>query len=147
MGRTVSFAELRLALVAGALLGFAWANAGTPTQAGGDPSAALPAAVRVVDGDTFWHGGDKIRIADIDTPETHPPRCAYEAQLGAEATQRLDELLAEGPFELRPTGGRDVDRYGRKLRLVVRDGRSLGGVLVAEGLARPWTGRREPWCT
>jgi endonuclease YncB( thermonuclease family) len=54
-------------------------------------------------------------------------------------------LLAAGPFELRMLG-RDVDRYGRKLRVVVRDGRSLGDQLVAEGLARTWTGRREPWC-
>jgi micrococcal nuclease len=42
--------------------------------------------------------------------------------------------------------GRDEDRYGRKLRVVVRDGRSIGDMLVAEGLARAWTGRREPRC-
>ena len=36
----------------------------------------------VVDGDTFWCNGQKIRIADIDTPETHPARCAAEAELG-----------------------------------------------------------------
>lgn len=27
----------------------------------------------VVDGDTFWFKGEKIRIADIDTPELSPP--------------------------------------------------------------------------
>jgi micrococcal nuclease len=99
----------------------------------------------VVDGDTFWYGGDKIRIADIDAPETHPPRCEYEARLGAEATRRLLQLLNEGPFTLRAQG-RDEDRYGRKLRIVTRDRRSLGGVLVSEGLAREWTGHRQPWC-
>src|SRR3546814_17282217 len=26
----------------------------------------------VVDGDTFWFAGEKYRIADIDTPATHP---------------------------------------------------------------------------
>jgi endonuclease YncB( thermonuclease family) len=52
----------------------------------------------------------------------------------------------EAPFEVAPIGGRDEDRYGRKLRIVTRGGRSLGDVLVAEGLARTWTGRREPWC-
>ena len=31
-------------------------------------------------------------------------------------------------------------------RVVTRDGRSLGDRLVAEGLARTWTGRRQPWC-
>lgn len=106
----------------------------------------IRSAVRVVDGDTFWIGGDKVRIADIDTPETHPPRCADEAERGERATRRLAALLNEGPFELQPIAGRDVDRYGRKLRIVTRNGRSLGDVLVAEGLARTWTGRREPWC-
>jgi endonuclease YncB( thermonuclease family) len=99
----------------------------------------------VVDGDTFWTGGIKVRIADIDAPETHPPRCEHEAELGAAATQRLKALLNEGPFALK-TEGRDEDQYGRKLRVVTRDGRSLGGVLVSEGLAREWTGRRMPWC-
>src|SRR5688572_20902271 len=39
----------------------------------------------VVDGDTLWLGGQKIRVADIDAPETHGPRCAAEARLGAAA--------------------------------------------------------------
>ncbi len=99
----------------------------------------------VVDGDTFWMAGEKIRIADIDAPETHPPRCADEAALGARATARLHALLNAGPVALE-IDGRDTDRYGRKLRIVTRGGTSLGDMLVAEGLARPWTGRRMPWC-
>jgi micrococcal nuclease len=122
------------------------AGAGPGERTGTERPVASMAGLRVVDGDTFWLGGEKIRIADIDTPETHPPRCAYEAELGARATRRLQMLLAEAPFTLAPIGGRDVDRYGRKLRIVTRGGRSLGDVLVAEGLARTWTGRREPWC-
>ena len=43
----------------------------------------------VVDGDTIWLGGEKIRVADIDAPETHPPKCAEEARLGEAATRRL----------------------------------------------------------
>lgn len=100
----------------------------------------------VVDGDTIWHAGEKIRIADIDAPETHPARCAHEAQLGAAATKRLQALLNQGAFVLR-TGRRDTDRYGRKLRLVERNGQSLGLMLVQEGLARPYTGgARRAWC-
>jgi micrococcal nuclease len=97
----------------------------------------------VIDGDTFYLGRQSIRIADIDAPEVSPPRCIREADLGARATDRLYELLNAGPFELR---GSRTDRYGRQLRTVYRDGRSLGDVLVSEGLARKWTGRREPWC-
>ena len=99
----------------------------------------------VVDGDTFWMAGEKIRIADIDTPETHPSRCPQEEDLGSRATLRLQALLNAGPVTLAPID-RDIDRYGRKLRIVERGGQSLGYTLVAEGLARPWTGRRQPWC-
>ena len=99
----------------------------------------------VVDGDTFWFRGEKIRIADIDAPETHPSRCAAEASKGAAATRRLQALLNAGPFGLESID-RDTDRYGRKLRLVTRGGESLGGTLVGEGLARWYDGGRQPWC-
>lgn len=98
-----------------------------------------------VDGDTAWINGTKIRVADIDAPETHPPRCPSEAALGDKATRRLAALLSQGPFELKPIN-RDTDRYGRKLRVIVRNGHSLGDRLVAEGLARTWDGARHPWC-
>ncbi|MBB3314604.1 endonuclease YncB(thermonuclease family) [Rhizobium sp. BK181] len=100
----------------------------------------------VVDGDTLWIGGQKIRVADIDTPEVSEPRCPSELALGNKATARLVELVNEGPFELKAWPGRDEDKYGRKLRVLVRDGHSLGDILVSEGLARTWTGRRQPWC-
>lgn len=99
----------------------------------------------VVDGDTIWLRGEKIRIADIDTPETHPPRCAQEARLGEAATRRLRQLLNGGAVSVRPID-RDEDSYGRKLRIVLVDGRSVGDTLVGEGLARPYRGGRRPWC-
>ena len=100
----------------------------------------------VVDGDTFWLNGVRIRVADIDTPEISEPRCNAEYALGIRARDRFRDLLSEGAFIVVPIGGRDEDQYGRKLRVVLRDGASLGDQLVAEGLARTWTGRREPWC-
>lgn len=100
----------------------------------------------VVDGDTFWMDGEKIRIADIDTPETHPARCAEEQRLGDAATDRLQALLNRGDFRLQPIA-RDTDRYGRKLRIVMKGDQSIGMVLVREGLARPYKGgQRAPWC-
>ena len=95
----------------------------------------------VVDGDTFWMAGDKIRIADIDTPETHPARCPEEARLGAAATQRLQALLNSGAVTLHPID-RDTDRYGRKLRRVEVDGRGVGDTLVAELTKRGYTVKR-----
>lgn len=99
----------------------------------------------VVDGDTFWLDGTKIRIADINTPEVSSPQCAQEAALGRRATERLTQLLNAGPFTLARID-RDEDRYGRKLRIVRRDGQSVGMALVAEGLAEAWQGYRGSWC-
>lgn len=104
-----------------------------------------PRVTCVVDGDTFWLEGTKIRIADINTPETSQPGCAAEAELGKRATRRLVELLNAGPFALE-VNGRETDRYGRALRVVTRKGQSLGAILEAEGLAERWKGRRSDWC-
>ena len=100
----------------------------------------------MIDGDTIRAGGIKIRLEDIDAPEVFSPKCASELARGNRATERLLELINAGPFELVRTGTRDEDRYGRKLRTLMRAGHSLGASLIAEGLARPWDGARHPWC-
>lgn len=100
----------------------------------------------VVDGDTFWFKGDKIRLADIDAPEISSPDCEDENAVGEIARDRLLELLNAGAFSLQ-SGWRDTDRYGRKLRTVTRDRESLGEKLVEEGLAGRWGGPRRDWCS
>jgi micrococcal nuclease len=100
----------------------------------------------VIDGDTIRYGGVRIRLADIDAPEITNPKCASEAALGDRATQRLVQLINAGPFQVVRAGGRDEDLYGRKLRVLTRDGRSVADTLVAEGLARRWDGVRRSWC-
>ncbi|WP_225205481.1 thermonuclease family protein [Novosphingobium huizhouense] len=136
----------------------AWPSA--PRPAAASPAEENPAQERarfavcgpgprvtcVVDGDTFWLRRTKIRIADINAPEVGHPACADEARLGAAATRRLTELLNAGPFTLTIEGSRATDRYGRALRVVMRDGESLGLALEREGLAERWKGRRGDWC-
>lgn len=104
--------------------------------------------IRVIDGDTFEDTADNItyRIENIDTPETGSrARCAAERDLGNRATRAARTLIANaGNLEIHPTGR--IDRYDRAIALVVVDGRDFGQTLIAEGLARPWRGRREPWC-
>lgn len=97
-------------------------------------AAVAPAAVRVIDGDTFEHDGMRVRVADIDAPELDG-RCAYETELAARATGRLRALLVGGDVARSPSpDGRDEDRYGRKLRIVAA--RS-----VAFWWRRDWRGR------
>lgn len=99
----------------------------------------------VVDGDTIWLRGTKIRIADIDAPEIHDFRCPEEKALGDRATERLHELLQGGTLTLGSIGRGD-DQFGRKLRIVMVDGASVGEALVGEGLARWYGGGRRSWC-
>lgn len=104
----------------------------------------VPSRNCVVDGDTFVVAGKAIRVADVATPAGGDPACAREAELASQAMRRLQQLLNAGPIELR-TAGADTDVYGRKLRTVYRDGRSLGQTLIDEGLARR-AGAAGNWC-
>lgn len=99
----------------------------------------------VVDGDTVWIAGEKVRIAGIDAPETHEPRCAAEAELGRRAALRLQALLSSGPLTATPIA-RDRDPNGRLLRNIAVGGRDVGKALVGEGLAREYRGRKTGWC-
>lgn len=135
--------------IPGGVVGIYWPIGSASAEARTTYSFAVCGMVRrtcVVDGDTIWLEGVKIRIADIDTPEISQPQCDYEYDLGIRARDRLVVLLNQGEFSAVPIGNRDEDQYGRKLRVLVRDGRSIGDQLVSEGLARTWIGKREPWC-
>ena len=115
-------------------------------EEGGLPrgSAARNDRLYVIDGDTFGIGGRHIRIAGIDAPETHPPRCLEEARLGLAATAKLKELLANGTVTLNGSGH---DQYGRELRSVQVGGQDVGEAMIAAGLARSYSGgRRGGWC-
>lgn len=103
----------------------------------------------VIDGDTITLDRERIRIANIDAPEIGNPKCDAELRLGHVAKRRLEELLGSGRITIHrgdPKDGRMTDRYGRTLATVTVDGRDVGRILVAEDLARPWTGRRRSWC-
>jgi micrococcal nuclease len=106
---------------------------------------AAPRQTCVVDGDTIWLAGEKVRLADINAPETSEAACPAERAQGEAAKMRLLFLLNAGPIEL-VSGTRSHDRYGRRLAVVVRRGQSLGTQLIAEGLAEPWQGKRGDWC-
>lgn len=99
----------------------------------------------VVDGDTFWHQGVKIHLADVDAPQTERAKCDGERRRGFDAAVRLRDLLNAGPFELRKYGDGD-ESDGGKLRVVARGGRSLGVTLVSEGLAKKPAAKPQPWC-
>lgn len=100
---------------------------------------------KVVDGDTFYVGPDKVRVIGINTPEVGE----NEEELGEEAKIRAEELILNKTVYLK-TSKELVDQYGRNLRYVflvdpknvsnidekmLRES-TLEGVLLKEGLAR-----------
>lgn len=148
--RTLGVLAFALLFLAGMFL---MPSAGTSGSARAEPSPGTEIAtaahdIRVIDGDTIedMRADITYRIVNIDTPETGSrARCPAERALGDRATSEARTLFsAASDIELRPTGR--TDRYGRTIAFVLIDGRDLGETLIAEGLARPWRGRREPWC-
>lgn len=105
-----------------------------------------PTEIRVWDGDSLRLGmtqeAEAIRMFNIDAPEIEG-QCAYESNLAQRSKHRLAELLQGQRVEVLRQG---KDRYGRTLASVTINGGDAGDILVGEGLARTWSGRREPWC-
>jgi len=99
----------------------------------------------VVDGDTLWLDGEKIRIVNIDAPEVNG-RCRTETVRAATATRVLAALVSNRLIRLEREG---VDKYGRTLASLVTPEGDVGSALVQQRLAVHWRGRREPaetWC-
>lgn len=99
----------------------------------------------VVDGDTIWQDGEKIRIMGYDTPEPTTGICggSVEVQLAHRASERLIQLLNRGIVTIERHG---TDHYDRTLAIIRVDGEDVGDILVAEGLARYWPDGPEFWC-
>jgi len=96
----------------------------------------------VIDGDTFGIGCDargkncveKIRLKDVDTPETHDPKCGPEYQAGLKAKARFASLL-RGSVRIERLG---PDPHRRTLARVYVAGGEVGEIMIREGVALPW---------
>ena len=102
-----------------------------------------PASGCVVDGDTFWLAGEKIRPSGFDAPEMGKPKCSGPAPLAKASRAQLLELLNRGRVSISREGH---DKYGRTLATVTAGGRDVGAVLISEGLARRYVPGQRPWC-
>ena len=100
----------------------------------------------VIDGDTFKLGDRKIRILGIDAPELAAPQCAAESALARKSADRLLTLLNQGEFAMIGHRLQREDRHGRTLMVIRRDGKSLGGQMIDEGLAHRYIGSKSSWC-
>ena len=132
MRKSLVAAAVALALVAGTATAIEMCDSG-------------PRVTCIVDGDTFWLNGEKIRAVGYDTPEPTTNICGgeRERQLAKQASERLRELFNSAEISLTREG---VDRHGRTLAVVRADGSDVGEILIREGLARSWPDGCEFWC-
>ncbi|NJN72188.1 MAG: nuclease [Limnothrix sp. RL_2_0] len=104
--------------------------------------------VKVVDGDTVdividlgfsISKKERIRVADIDTPESRT-RDLAEKKLGLEAKDYLENALTTAEQIIIKT--EKEDKYGRFLGWLYLDGAtvSLNEIMIAEGYAWPYDG-------
>ena len=108
-------------------------------------------ALVIVDGDTVRLDGQRLRLLDIDAPETHQAHCAAERKAGDRARLALAAML-DGQQVAIVYSGR-IDPYGRPLVRLFVDGRDAGAALLAAGLALPYVpgrsahaARTAHWC-
>lgn len=102
-----------------------------------------PNSACVVDGDTFWMGGEKVRPLGLEAPEMGPPKCDTPAALAPASRDALLELLNSGEVGLDRHG---LDRYGRTLAIVTVEGVDIAQTMIAAGLARPYVAGDPAWC-
>jgi micrococcal nuclease len=100
---------------------------------GDDPQATV---ARVLDGDTIvLQDGRHVRLVQLDAPETGERECYAD-----QARTTLQRVIPPGTdvtIESDPSLDQ-LDRYGRTLAYVKKDGTNINLELVRWGAAAPW---------
>lgn len=136
--------RMRILLAVAALMAMSTPALAIDECSGGNRAARKLSCV--VDGDTIWHRGVKMRLLDIDAPETSGAECSQERAIGKQATRRLQQLMGRG-YRIQDGGKKDRTSDRRSLvRVILPDGRDAGEVLINEGLAQPWPNKGNIWC-
>ena len=118
-------------------------------------SLMICSSLLALDGDTVKCDGKSLRdmgdgapfVSGYDTPEIGKNAdCQNEESLGQFAKRRMADLLMTPGLTIEDSG--EIDRFDRPL-VVLRlpDGRTIGRVLLDEGLAVEWRpGGDFDWC-
>jgi endonuclease YncB( thermonuclease family) len=122
-----------------------------------------PGDVYVIDGDTInvFHVQPNVRLVGFNAPESSNAACEAEHQLGVRAAQRLRELVHAGHLDFvyvecscpASKQGTQFCNWGRDCGTLKSNGRDVGSIPIAEGLAVPFVcgatscpKTPRPWC-
>ncbi|BAV65393.1 hypothetical protein [Sphingobium cloacae] len=105
-------------------------------------SSEARAAACVVSPREFSYGSTTYHLSDIRTPDAQFPACDAEAQLAGKATRTFIGILNGGAFESLP----DPTDSDPAARILMRDGVSIGQIMIAKGVAQPWAPQPYNWC-
>ena len=127
-----------------------------PPALAGDTRRLACIELYATDGDSITCDGTNMRdmgdgapfVSGYDTPETYRSKCDAELQLGEVAKRRMNELLKTPGIQVIDSGRFDKTSSRRPLVWVkLPNGRTIGNILIAEGLARRWSpGYKADWC-
>ncbi|BBF68876.1 MULTISPECIES: nuclease [Sphingomonas] len=88
-----------------------------------------------------WRG-TRYHLSDISVPSDTAPRCSAEAARAQKGRAALAAMLNGGAFEARP----DAADPDPSARLLLRDGVSIGQLMILKGHARAWSRNPIDWC-
>lgn len=88
----------------------------------------------------FSYRGRSYRLSDVAAPSLIDPACPLEEEIAQKGRMTLLALMNGGAFEMM------VDPADDSARILMRDGVSLGALLILKGYAKPATTVRFDWC-
>ena len=103
------------------------------------------------DGDTCYVMIDgnkaKIRLLELDTPEISKPKCEAELELGLEARDYLNNLIANASsVEIKTDYEKDY--FGRTLAHIIIDGEDASAKIRSNDLGIIYErGNKQDWCS
>ena len=102
------------------------------------------------DGDTCYVMIDgnkaKIRLLELDTPEISKPKCDAELELGLEARNYINNLIANASsVEIKTDYEKDY--FGRTLAYLIIDGEDASAKIRSSNLGVTYEkGNKKDWC-
>lgn len=91
---------------------------------------------------SYAYQGRRYRIADISAPQLNDAACPLEAEQARRGRSALQAMMNGGRFDAYP----DPSDSDPRARILMRDGVSLGQLMILKHHARPWSSRPIDWC-